>query len=865
MTNKTLPTLTAASAIADADLLLTRISGQTEDQKLSASKLLTYVTAGMPAVTVPNIVNDGKQISGAGNISAGSTTFTDTTNSPFTSADTGKLFCINAAGDGSFGTARGDNPTSITAIASVSSTTRVTFVLNTGAGTPVDGIAYYIKNGGTNGVATIGSTTYYLKTVTNTSGSTYTALLYTSPNLTGNVAFPGLGTGTGQGFFGPVQLVATGTYVSATTMTLSVAAGVNISNAVNVDYAYGTDNTTAINNAISALPSQGGIVQIPAGKFMVNATAQSNAITVTKSNVTIAGAGVGATTIMKGDWFGIIFVGMTSGSNVSNIVFRDMSLTFSIPVATRFNTSFYSFAAAFVGASSNTISNSAFINIEHYGTCLGLANSGGTTNCYGLNCYGHEVLANIFSNVNANSSVGPQDCGWINCYGANSGDSTFADDNVNGSVAARDTFWINCKSYNSGNYGWEVIGVNGFTIIGGETRKAFGGAIKIDPGYTGNTVKNGVIVGHKCWGAGTGSHQYGNNTNVYPGGYIFSNSQTAGNGSITNVQIIGCVSGPDGSNKNVGPYIGSVSAGGAISGITVTGFKGFGGQTANPGSGGQNAYGANAGIDWNNVSGGITMGETYLDTTYGDGVLVAATCTGSVNLGDILVNAPNSSAAGSKYALNILGGQCPTRGKIIMTGASTIAGKINYAPASTFTIANTFSSAGGFSAASLNGQSGTGTGALAWTVGTGTINVTLGGSNSITTASGTSIAYINPARSDVDVSVTLGVAPTAVNQCFILINYDGTNAIILDAFNMKVIVGAGGNTQTGNIVTAPLAGDTIRIIRSGNSLVTYNTHSATTTLVGEYWIPELGGVGNGTLCGVEFLSTTPTVTAFNVV
>ena len=81
------------------------------------------------------------------------------------------------------------------------------------------------------------------------------------------------------------------------------------------------DSTTAIGNAISAVPAGGGVVYLPAGTYLLNG---SSALALATQGTTIAGAGPYATNITVGSGF--------TGSSVfhvtaSNCQIRDLSIT----------------------------------------------------------------------------------------------------------------------------------------------------------------------------------------------------------------------------------------------------------------------------------------------------------------------------------------------------------------------------------------------------------------------------------------------------------------------------------------------------------------------------------------------------------
>lgn len=92
-----------------------------------------------------------------------------------------------------------------------------------------------------------------------------------------------------------VPLVATGTYVNSTTITLSVNASVTVTDA-RVDY--GTLDIGAFNSATAAIPSTGGVLLIPPGNYMLGATTAASKWTIERGYLTITGSGMGVTKLM---------------------------------------------------------------------------------------------------------------------------------------------------------------------------------------------------------------------------------------------------------------------------------------------------------------------------------------------------------------------------------------------------------------------------------------------------------------------------------------------------------------------------------------------------------------------------------------
>lgn len=810
-------------------------------------------------------VTDAKQISAAGNTTANSTTFTDTINSPFVSGDTGKIICINGAGYGSNTTTRVQQSLAVTSASSVSSTTQITFNANANnTVTFANGNAVCFLNL-TGGLATGLATTqyYYLGSVTNVSGNTYTALLFTSPALTGNVTF--VSTGTANGYGGNFQFVGTMTYVNATTVTLSANAGVTLTN---TNYAYGTDNTTAINNAIAAVPATGGLVQLPAGNMMVNATsagpggfgaAANAAINISRSNIILQGFGQGVTTLMKANWEGSVIWAVPTSVALSQIHVRDLSATYAIPVARRQGIDFSCLTVVYSGIASFPVTRSSFQNVETYGDCLGININQNCQGCWGIDSYVHECLANPF---NASNTIGGlEDCGYLNCRSINSGDSGYALDNplTNATLASKNLYLLGCTAENCNDYGAETYGVNGLQIIGCRFINTTMGGIVTGAFSATHAMSNNVLVSDtKVFGSGTGTTLYGNNVNLWAAAFMVLNNSTSNAGS--NFQFVGCEAANNGASLNVGPYIATYSpGGGAINNIVVTNFIGTGGATAPTGSSGvgQQPYGTNAGIDIVNGN-HVQVTDALINGSYTHGINIGAAVTGLVSVTNPKVITPNSSAAGSIYALNMVGGTAPYFSNVQMwLNGSTVAGKINYNPANPVRVQNTFSAAGGFSNASIGGQTGNGIGATAWTLQSG--NVTVNTTSNILTSTGTGAATFDAKTRDGDYNVVLVTAPTAQNQAFMLFGYaNSTNTMSLDLYTGQLNLTIGSKT-IGFAYTGytSLASDTVRVILSSGLATVMYLRSGTWTNLGTFQVPDVGTLG--TLCGVNWLVTTPTI------
>ena len=135
-------------------------------------------------------------------------------------------------------------------------------------------------------------------------------------------SLPGSGT-EGELFFDStnkqLNVYENGAWQRSTGIATKVIAASNAANKGNADYqASGTNDQTTINAAITALPSTGGVIYLTDGTFSLGA-----AVTITKSNVSIIGAG--SSTIVKRVYDstssedGAITIGDTTGTIYSNI------------------------------------------------------------------------------------------------------------------------------------------------------------------------------------------------------------------------------------------------------------------------------------------------------------------------------------------------------------------------------------------------------------------------------------------------------------------------------------------------------------------------------------------------------------------
>ncbi len=101
----------------------------------------------------------------------------------------------------------------------------------------------------------------------------------------------------GAGASGATLVTTIQSFVSGTAVTLAANAGATVSNAITN---WGTDDTTAIQNAINALPLSGGIVFLPQGDYMISSritlgNATPTAIS-TRNSIQLVGVGVGVDT-----------------------------------------------------------------------------------------------------------------------------------------------------------------------------------------------------------------------------------------------------------------------------------------------------------------------------------------------------------------------------------------------------------------------------------------------------------------------------------------------------------------------------------------------------------------------------------------
>ena len=799
-------------------------------------------------------------------ISSGSTTLTDSS-APFVSTDTGKLFVVNAAGNGSQGTTAFGQNITISAIASVSSTTQITFTnnalntVNLANGSQVTILAA----NSTGGFASLASNVfYYVGSVTFVSGSTYTALLYTSPALTGNVTYPG-STGTGTMSFGTVQLVATGTYVSATQMTLSVAAGTAVSGGA---YTYGTNLATAFAACHAlAVTAGGGTIFIPQGTYVANGTASSPntvaassaniALPVTASNITVRGSGMSSTIIKCGSWYQGGVCAFAGSSTLTNIQIRDLSVTFANAAGTRVGVDYASITVGLLAIGSGSISRSIIDNVETFNDVGGQTITGNCFYCCIRSGWSHDGHANRFS-FSASSGNGPQHCTIMDCYAYNAGDSLFCCDMVTGSTPL-DLLFSGIHGENGGNAGIEIIGGTGVKLTNFIFRKMFGAGVKIgsEVGYA--ALLDVQVLNGQIFGSGTGTRQYGNPVSANVGGVVI---EAPGTNSITGVQISGIQIDADGSNLTVGSYIG-IKTGpvGTITNLQFDDVQGLGGCNGTIGTG-QSTCGSTACVDLE-AGKNIRLTNSYFYGAYGEGVYVASAVTGNLLLANLMVDTPNTSAAATKYAYDIQGGVSIAYDRLQLNNPATLSGVLNYAPAPATVIANTFSAAGGFTAASLAGQYGTGTGASSsntWQVPVGTVTVST--TNNTISATAGSICYLNAKRRDCFFSVTLGVVPTGVSQCLLLLGYDGAdNPLTVNLYSLAI--GINTTTLAAPPTYTPAVADVITAGLQGNRLSVWLTRSGTKTLLVDCFVPVIPAT-SGTYFGIDFITTTATIAAANL-
>ena len=211
--------------------VLTRLGNGTTGQTLTATSSAAPSWGFQPTF---NILNYGAKADAktytTGFSTSGSTTFTDATNAPFLSSDTGKTIVIKGAGYGSNNNGRAVY--SITSITNSSGKALANFSEGRNSVDPINGQYVWIEVGTTSGGAPAAGG-YYFGSLTNVSGtgynSSWTAILYTNASLSTPVSYSSTGTAILEG--GPVDLVTTMTYVSSASITLGTTAGTTITNA----------------------------------------------------------------------------------------------------------------------------------------------------------------------------------------------------------------------------------------------------------------------------------------------------------------------------------------------------------------------------------------------------------------------------------------------------------------------------------------------------------------------------------------------------------------------------------------------------------------------------------------------------------
>ncbi len=211
------------------------------------------------------------------NVSAASATLTSAT-AAFTSGDTGKTVTVamgpNAVTTGTY-----------TSGITTTGTTGQTCILTTSNGGGTGGVATVYLTG-TNTIA--GSAVLYFTTF----GTGYTSAP-TTATVAAGTASACSGTATISTGIHPLPVMTTATYVNATTITL----GVTATNAVSSGYlSIGTDNTTAIQNAITQAQTNNGSVYIPTGFYTITGLTNSAPVTIFGDGVTTTPDGSGETT-----------------------------------------------------------------------------------------------------------------------------------------------------------------------------------------------------------------------------------------------------------------------------------------------------------------------------------------------------------------------------------------------------------------------------------------------------------------------------------------------------------------------------------------------------------------------------------------
>lgn len=643
--------------------VLTRLANGTTGQSLTATSSAAPSWSFQPTY---NILNYGAKADAktytTGFCTSGSTTFTDATDAPFVSGDTGKTIVLKGCGAGSNNNGRGSY--TITAITSNSGKAQLALSEARFSVDPINGQYVWIEVGTTTG-GTPAAGGYYLGSLTNVSGtgynSSWTAILYTNAALTTPVSYSATGTGIMEG--GPVDLVTTITYNSSASVTLGTAAGTTLTNVAS--YYYGTNNATSIANAISAAGTTGSVVYVPSGNYLVDSASvmptttgtltTSNSAINGASNLRFVGDGWGKSIITRASEGGSIFSGSGNNWEVS-----DMTLQYAFnSMRNPFTFSNLGIVTSITGSAVNHARikrveiNNADVNaasIIDNATDVEISDSivhNSLGNGYLIACYaGGDVVRS----------------GLVNDKSYNTSDAAVSDDSLSG-CNVRNAYITGGEYYNTGANGIEITGGIGLNVTGVTVDTTTNACMRVftNPGYSNTSDTNITGVFLKGCGANTSGGQPGEN-DVVGGLDIYTTSST---GTVSNTHATGIHVGPSGVNgaQGVGPYVAVFTESGnagTVSGVHITDVHGDGGSAA-IGAGQNNTYTPRmAGIEVQNASGGtikdVQVDGAYLNTTYEDGVYVSSGVTGNVLVGDVSLDSPNSSSTSSVYGMNINGG-----------------------------------------------------------------------------------------------------------------------------------------------------------------------------------------------------------------
>jgi len=781
----------------------------------------------------------------------------------FTSADIGKSISVGGAGVAATATitaCTSANPTLIT----------FTWSSNITGATPQPAEKIYIT--GATGVTALNGTRYLGGTITNTSGSTWTANLYSDSQTT--LGINGAGTLGGSPVISvPMAWVAV---IASINSTSSVNATVNCpGQTVTGQNGYvGTLDSTAVANALSAAVSSGsGTIYFPPGNYCIDVASPvlaTSAIKIMNSNIGVLGSGRGMSNVVRmSDYGAIVGVGEYDlANNITDVTLRSISLQYGSTITQR--EGFITACVYCVGTASYSLSQITVEDIECSQSCLGINFLNNCTDSQVRGCYVHNTLADGISSYGVTtpnyriSVIGNSITG--------TGDDGISDNTYTGCSGPNHGMIIEGNTVlNSGATGIATRGSDQTVIQGNVVQNTFLANITGQAGFGFFTVKNTQIINNQCSGAGNATG--GLIATGPPGGILII---TDGSVNTTNLMITGNQVGSDLSTNAMGTPIAIYSTKGfnassyvnvnhtislnKINGpfLAVTGTY----RNAVPNSNGAGIYVNSSSI--------TSVLDNQIQQCYGEGITIGTLNTKSVIIRNNLIDQPNTINTGTYYGINIQGGQIIDVGDNLITGiTNTIAGALNVAPQQTNTVTNTFSAGTFANNTALNGQTST-TGSLTWIAGPGsggTVKTTTASpyfSNTIT-AGQTATALLPWGNRDVDITVTMPASgqPSGANQIFILLgNSNGSGAYIaVDCYNgniglltysntTNVLTTSGVASSAAGIVIS--ANDTLEVIMTQNLITVYWTHSGSRNTINQCFAPL---TFNGGYHGIGFTTT----------